>query len=623
MPQINLPDGSQRIFDQAVSVMDVAADIGPGLAKATLAGVVDSKTVDASFVMQSDSDLRILTAKDDEGLEVLRHSCAHLMAQAVKTLFPNTQVTIGPVIEDGFFYDFARESAFSTEELQAIEKKMKEMVRDEAIEYFESVGEKYKAEIICDLPESETLTLYTQGDFTDLCRGPHVPNTGHLKVFKLMRTAGAYWRGDSKNEMLQRIYATAWADKKQLKDYLYRLEEAEKRDHRKIGKQLNLFHFQEDSPGIAFWHPKGTAIWREVEDYMRDSNTRYGCTEIRTPLIADISLWQKSGHWDKYAENMFMTSSENRDYALRPMNCPTCVQVFNHHLHSYRDLPIRMAEFGVVHRNEASGSLHGLMRVRSFTQDDGHIFCTESQMEAEVIKMVEQCFEVYRDFGFVDFDVKLALRPDNRIGSDEVWDKSEKALANALDNSGVKFSFLPGEGAFYGPKIEFHLKDSIGRSWQCGTIQMDFSMPERLGATYIDENSDRKVPVMLHRAIVGSLERFIGMLIEHYAGLLPVWLSPVQVVCLGITNKQDEYLHEIHTKLLKNGFRAEIDLRKDKIGFKIREHTLAKIPYLLVAGEKEAAEGKITVRKRDGEDLGIMSVERFADLLREQIEQKK
>ena len=632
MPQITLPDGSQRIFDQAVSVMDVAADIGPGLAKATLAGVVDGKTVDASFVMQSDSDLRILTAKDDEGLEVLRHSCAHLMAQAVKTLFPNTQVTIGPVIEDGFFYDFARKSAFSTEELQAIEKKMKELVkanlpvtrkemaRDEAVEYFESVGEKYKAEIIRDLPESETLTLYTQGDFTDLCRGPHVPNTGHLKVFKLMRTAGAYWRGDSKNEMLQRIYATAWADKKQLKDYLYRLEEAEKRDHRKIGKQLNLFHFQEDSPGIAFWHPKGTAIWREVEDYMRDSNTRYGCTEIRTPLIADISLWQKSGHWDKYAENMFMTSSENRDYALRPMNCPTCVQVFNHHLHSYRDLPIRMAEFGVVHRNEASGSLHGLMRVRSFTQDDGHIFCTESQMEAEVIKMVEQCFEVYRDFGFVDFDVKLALRPDNRIGSDEVWDKSENALANALDNSGVKFSFLPGEGAFYGPKIEFHLKDSIGRSWQCGTIQMDFSMPERLGATYIDENSDRKVPVMLHRAIVGSLERFIGMLIEHYAGLLPVWLSPVQVVCLGITNKQDEYLHEMHTKLLKNGFRAEIDLRKEKIGFKIREHTLAKIPYLLVAGEKEAAEGKITVRKRDGEDLGIMSVERFADLLREQIE---
>jgi threonyl-tRNA synthetase len=635
MPQITLPDGSQRVFDYAVSVMDVAADIGPGLAKATLAGVVDGKTVDASFVMQRDSDLRILTAKNDEGLEVLRHSCAHLMAQAVKTLFSETQVTIGPVIEDGFFYDFARESAFNAEELQAIEQKMKELVkanlpitrkemaRDDAIEYFESLGEKYKAEIIRDLPESETLTLYTQGDFTDLCRGPHVPSTGHLKIFKLMRTAGAYWRGDSNNAMLQRIYATAWADKKQLKDYLYRLEEAEKRDHRKLGKQLNLFHFQEDSPGIAFWHPKGTVIWREVEDYMRESNTRYGCTEIRTPLIADISLWQKSGHWDKYAENMFMTSSENRDYALRPMNCPTCVQVFNHHLHSYRDLPIRMAEFGLVHRNEASGSLHGLMRVRSFTQDDGHVFCTESQMEAEVIKMVEQCFEVYRDFGFDDFDVKLALRPENRIGSDAVWDKSERALADALDNSGVKFSFLPGEGAFYGPKIEFHLKDSIGRSWQCGTIQMDFSMPERLGATYIDDNSERKVPVMLHRAIVGSLERFIGMLIEHYAGLLPVWLSPVQVVCLGITNKQDEYLHEIHKKLEKNGFRAEIDLRKEKIGFKIREHTLAKVPYLLVAGEKEAAEGKITVRKRDGEDLGIMSVESFADLLRERIEKKK
>ncbi len=634
MPTITLPDGSERKFDHAVSVMDVANDIGPGLAKATLAGVVEGETVDASFVIQDDAKLQIVTARDAAGLEIIRHSAAHLMAQAVKQLFPKTQVTIGPVIEDGFFYDFAREEAFTEEELTQIEKRMaelvkanleitrKEIVRDEAIQYFESIGESYKAEIIRDLPETETLTLYMQGDFTDLCRGPHVPNTGHLKVFKIMRTAGAYWRGDSNNEMLQRIYATAWTDKKELKAYLHRLEEAEKRDHRKLGKQLSLYHFQEDSPGIAFWHPKGTEIWRAVEDYMRDSNTRFGCTEIRTPLIADVSLWEKSGHWSKYAENMFMTSSENRDYALRPMNCPTCVQVYNHKLHSYRDLPVRMAEFGIVHRNEASGALHGLLRVRSFTQDDGHVFCTEDQMEAEVIQMVEQCFEVYKDFGFTDFDVKLALRPEQRIGSDEDWDKSEKALAAALERGNVPFEYLSGEGAFYGPKIEFHLKDAIGRSWQCGTIQMDFSMPERLGATYVDENSNKKAPVMLHRAIVGSLERFIGMLVEHYAGKFPVWLSPVQVACLGITNKQDEYLQDLVKKLTKSGIRTEIDLRNEKIGFKIREHTLAKVPYLLVAGEKEAAENKVSVRKRNGEDLGVMSVDEFSVLLHQEIDQK-
>lgn len=634
MLKITLPDGSVRSFDHALSVMDVAKSIGPGLAKATLAGKVDGKLVDASFKIDSDSALEIITSKTKEGLEILRHSCAHLLAQAVKKLFPDAQVTIGPVIENGFYYDFHYKRPFTPEDLEKIENEMKaiaskgfdvirsEMPRDEAITFFESIGEYYKADIIRDIPKDEVLSLYTQGDFTDLCRGPHVPNLSHLKVFKLMRVAGAYWRGDSKNEMLTRIYGTCWADKKDLQAYLYMLEEAEKRDHRKIGKALDLYHFQEDSPGIAFWHPKGVNIWRVVEDYMRDSNFRYGCDEIKTPLIADISLWEKSGHQAKYADNMFMTASENRDYAIRPMNCPTCVQVYNNHLRSYRDLPIRMAEFGVVHRNEASGALHGLMRVRSFTQDDGHIFCTQDQIQEEVSTMIDQCFEVYQDFGFKEFDVKLALRPDNRVGSDEIWDESEKALAQSLKAKNIEFEELPGEGAFYGPKIEFHLKDAIGRSWQCGTIQLDFSMPMRLGSEFVDEDNTRKTPVMLHRAIVGSLERFIGVMIEHYAGKLPVWLAPTQVVVMGITSRVDDYLKKIYKNLQKMSIRADLDLRKEKIGFKIREHTLSRVPFFIIAGDKEQEQGKIAVRRRDGKELGVMTEEAFIELLQNHIKDK-
>lgn len=634
MPVIHLPDGSQRQFDHPVSVLDVATDIGPGLAKATLAGVVDGQLVDATFLIEQEAHLKIITAKDVEGLEIIRHSTAHLLAQAVKQLFPAAQVTIGPVIDEGFYYDFWFERAFTDEDIIAIEKRMAELVkqalpvsrstmsRDEAISYFEGIGERYKAEIIQDIPTGDTLSLYTQGDFTDLCRGPHVPNTSHLKVFKLLRVSGAYWRGDSNNEMLQRIYGTAWANKSDLKAYLFRLEEAEKRDHRKIGKQLGLFHFQETSPGIAFWHPRGVAVWREVEDYMRDCNRRYGCTEIRTPLIADISLWEKSGHKSKYADNMFMTESENREYAIRPMNCPTCVQVYNSNLHSYRDLPVRMAEFGIVHRNEPSGSLHGLMRVRSFTQDDGHVFCREDQVQSEVCLMIEQAFEVYQAFGFHDFEIKLALRPEQRIGDDAVWDKAENALAEALCSKSLAYGELPGEGAFYGPKIEFHLKDAIGRSWQCGTIQVDFSMPERLGATYIDENSNKQTPVMLHRAIVGSLERFIGMTIEHFAGWLPTWLSPVQVVVMNITDKQQEFVQEIVQSLQVEGIRVTPDLRNEKIGFKIREHTLARIPYQLVIGDKEQAAQQIAVRTRRGKDLGMMTLVDFVELLRTDIDNK-
>lgn len=634
MLKITLPDGSIKEYSQAVTVYQVAESIGAGLAKATLAGVVNGQTVDADTLIRSDATLKIITAKDADGLEILRHSCAHLMAQAVQRIFDNVQVTIGPVIDDGFYYDFATERPLTIEDLDKIEAEMKKIVkealpvshktvsRDDAIKLFTEMGEHYKVEIIKDLPQNENLTLYTQGEFTDLCRGPHVPNTSHLKVFKLMRVAGAYWRGDAKNAMLQRIYGTCWANKDDLATYLHRLEEAEKRDHRKIGKALDLFHFQEDSPGIAFWHPKGTQIWRVVEDYMRASNTKYGCTEIRTPLIADFSLWEKSGHAAKYAENMFSTHSENRDFAIRPMNCPMCLQVYNTKLYSYRDLPVRMAEFGVVHRNEASGALHGLLRVRSFTQDDGHVFCTEDQIESEVSLMVKQCFEVYRDFGFTDFDVKIALRPYNRIGSDEVWDKAEKTLSDALTHENVPFDYLPGEGAFYGPKIEFHLKDAIGRSWQCGTIQVDFSMPERLGAYYIDEHSQKRTPVMIHRAIVGSLERFIGMLIEHYAGKLPVWLSPTQVMVMGISNKQDDYVSEITQKLRNMGIRAQFDLRNEKIGFKIREHTLSRVPYFIVVGAKEQEEQMLSVRKQDGQDLGQMSVATFTDHLRADIDNK-
>lgn len=632
MPIVTLPDGSQRTFDHAISIMDLATDIAPSLAKATLAGVINGQLSDADALIEQDAEVRIITAKDPEGLDIIRHSTAHLLAQAVKQLYPSVQVTIGPVIEDGFYYDFSFSQPFTEADLAAIEKRMAELVkqalpvmrttqsRDEAVQYFSAQGEHYKAEIIRDIPAYEVLSLYTQGDFTDLCRGPHVPNTRHLKAFKLLRISGAYWRGDANNEMLQRIYGTAWANKEDLKAYLYRLEEAEKRDHRKLGKQQGLFHFQETSPGIAFWHPKGVEIWRAVEDYMRACNRRYGCTEIRTPLIAAVSLWEKSGHKAKYADNMFMTESENREYAIRPMNCPTCVQVYNSNLHSYRDLPVRMAEFGIVHRNEPSGSLHGLMRVRSFTQDDGHIFCREDQIQSEVCLMIEQAFEVYRTFGFEDFDIKLALRPAERIGSDEIWDKAEKALADALSAQGLTYVELPGEGAFYGPKIEFHLKDAIGRSWQCGTIQVDFSMPERLGATYVDEHSNKQVPVMLHRAIVGSLERFIGMVIEHFAGWLPTWLSPVHAVVMNITDRHTAYVEEVVKTLRQAGLRVDPDLRNEKIGFKIREHTISRAPYQLIIGDQEVENNQVSVRTRRGKDLGSMSISAFETLLRTEID---
>jgi len=634
MPVITLPDGSSKHFKTSVSVHDVALGIGAGLAKATLASVVNDTPVDSSFIIDKDATIKLVTAKDDLGLEILRHSCAHLLAQAVKILYPGAQVTIGPVIEDGFYYDFAFERPFTVDDLPVIEQKMTElataaqtvsrktMPKDQAIQYFESISEHYKAEIIRDLPQDEILSIYTQGDFSDLCRGPHVPNTSYLKAFKLMRVAGAYWRGDPKNPMLSRIYGTCWADKKQLKSHLIRIEEAQKRDHRKIGKTMGLFHFEDTAPGIAFWHVNGTTMWRVVEDYMRASNQKYGCTEIKTPLIADVSLWHKSGHMDKYQEHIFITESQNREYAIRPMNCPMCVQVYNQGLHSYRDLPIRMAEFGVVHRNEPSGALHGLLRVQSFTQDDGHVFCTEEQVKAEVTAMIQQCFEVYHDFGFKAFTVKLALRPENRVGSDQVWDKSEKALAEALSDHGVEFEYLHGEGAFYGPKIEFHLKDAIDRSWQCGTIQLDFSMPARLGANYIDQNSHKQVPVMLHRAIVGSLERFIGVLIEHYAGDLPLWLAPIQIVAMGISNKQDAYVKKIQQRFCDSGIRSKIDLRNEKIGFKIREHTLRKVPFIAIVGDKEESLGKISVRKKDGTDLGLFAMEDLTALLHAEIAKK-
>ncbi|ABK90077.1 threonine--tRNA ligase [Francisella tularensis subsp. novicida] len=634
MINIRFPDGSIREFEAGVNSLDVAKSISPSLAKATVAAYIDDQLKDAKDAINSNCELRLITVKDPEGLEILRHSCAHLLAHAVKELYPSTEVTIGPVVDNGFYYDFSFKESIGEADLPTIEKKMKELAKKsapvsyrvvpkaEAIEFFKAQGENYKVEIIDSIAD-EQVKIYTQDNFSDLCRGPHIPNTSVLKAFKLTKLAGAYWRGNSDNEMLTRIYGTCWATKEDLEQYLNMLEEAEKRDHRKIGKVLDLFHFQEDSPGIAFWHDNGVRIWRQVEDYMRASNNKYGCSEIRTPLIADFSLWQKSGHASKYAENMFATKSENRDFAIRPMNCPTCVQVYNTKLHSYRDLPIRMAEFGIVHRNEPSGSLHGLLRVRSFTQDDGHIFCTPEQVEEEVILMVQQCFEVYKDFGFNDFAVKIALRPENRIGDDETWDKSEQMLKNALDANNVSYELLPGEGAFYGPKIEFHLKDAIGRSWQCGTIQLDFSMPQRLGATYIDKNGEKQVPVMLHRAIVGSLERFIGMLIEHYAGNLPLWLAPVQVAVMGISNNQDDYCKEVFTMLEKNGIRAKLDLRNEKIGFKIREHTLLRVPYLVILGKNEQEQKIITIRKHSGEDLGQMSVDDFCAFLDKQIQAKE
>ncbi len=634
MPQITLPDGSQRHYDHPVSVADVAMDIGPGLAKATLAGKVDGKLVDASYPIEHDATLAIVTDKDEEGLEIIRHSTAHLLAMAVKTLFPEAQVTIGPTIEDGFYYDFAYQRPFTPEDLQAIEKKMNELAkqdipisrmvkrRDEAVRFFRDLGEEYKAEIIESIPADEDLSLYTQGDFTDLCRGPHVPSTGKLKSFKLMKLAGAYWRGDSNNEMLQRIYGTAWRNKKELKGYLHRLEEAEKRDHRRIGKALDLFHSQDEAPGMVFWHDKGWRIYLIIEQYIRDKLRDQGYQEVHTPELIDRSLWEKSGHWDKFQEMMFTTHSENRDFAIKPMNCPAHVQIYNHGLKSYRDLPLRLAEFGSCHRNEPSGTLHGLMRVRNFTQDDAHIFCTEEQILDEVSAFIDLLFQVYRDFGFDDVLIKLSTRPEHRVGADALWDKAEKSLEDALNQKNLDWELQPGEGAFYGPKIEFSLRDCLSRVWQLGTIQLDFSMPERLGAHYIAEDNSKRVPVMLHRAILGSLERFIGILIEHYAGALPLWLAPVQVVVLNITDRQEEFAREVAEKLKNSGFRVDLDLRNEKIGFKIREHTLRKVPYLLVIGDREVENASVAARSRGGEDLGSMSVEALTRRLSEESSQR-
>ncbi|WP_028302806.1 threonine--tRNA ligase [Oceanospirillum maris] len=627
MPVITLPDGSQRSFNQAVTVHDVAADIGAGLAKAALAGKVNGTPVDTSFLIEEDSDLAILTARDEEGIDTIRHSCAHLMAMAVQDLFPEAQVTIGPVIDNGFYYDFAFERPFTPEDLEKIEGRMKELVkkdhkidrsvlsREEAIRLFEEKGEKYKVEIIKDIPGDQPLSFYSQGDFIDLCRGPHVPSTGHIKAFKLMKVAGAYWRGDSKNEMLQRIYGTAWGDKKTLKEHLHRLEEAEKRDHRKLGKQLNLFHMQEEAPGMVFWHPEGWSLYQTIESYMRRMLDDHDYKEIKTPQVVERTLWEKSGHWEKFHDQMFTTHSEHRDYAVKPMNCPCHIQIFNQGLKSYRDLPLRLAEFGSCHRNEFSGSLHGLMRVRGFTQDDAHIFCTENQIQDEVLNFIDFLHKVYHDFGFTDIEYKLSTRPEERVGSDEVWDKSERALADALTMKNLDWEELPGEGAFYGPKIEFSLKDCLGRVWQCGTIQVDFSMPGRLGAEFVDHDGERHTPVMLHRAILGSFERFIGILIEHYAGALPTWLAPKQLVVMNITDKQADYCSKIEKSLRNKGIRASSDLRNEKIGFKIREHTIHKVPYLAVIGDKEVESGTVALRTRSGEDLGSMSLEQVEALL--------
>lgn len=634
MVSIRLPDGSQRQFESAVSVAEVAANISTSLAKAALAGKVNGKVVDTSFVIDHDSDVAILTDKDPEGVDVIRHSTAHLLAYAVKELFPDAQVTIGPVIKDGFYYDFSYKRPFTPEDLQAIEKKMSELAkkneqvtrqvlpRDEAVAYFKSIGEDYKAEIICSIPQGEDVSLYTEGKFTDLCRGPHVPSTGKLKVFKLMKLAGAYWRGDSNNEMLQRIYGTAWAKKEDQDAYLTMLEEAEKRDHRKLGKQLDLFHFQDEAPGLIFWHAKGWTIWQQVEQYMRRVYQDNGYQEVKAPQILDRSLWEKTGHWDNYRENMFTTESENRVYALKPMNCPGHVQIFNSSLHSYRDLPLRFGEFGQCHRNEPSGALHGMMRVRGFTQDDGHIFCTEDQIQEEVAEFNKIVHQVYDHFGFKNVEVKLALRPEKRIGEDAIWDKAENALRDAIKASGASWEELPGEGAFYGPKIEYHLKDSIGRAWQCGTMQVDFSMPKRLGAEYVAEDDTRKVPVMLHRAIVGSLERFIAILIENHAGAMPLWLAPQQVAVLNISESQEEYAKNLAQTLRKQGVRVESDLRNEKITYKIRQHSLQKIPYIIVVGDKEKEANTVAVRARGNVDLGVMPIDVFVERLTTEVQNK-
>jgi threonyl-tRNA synthetase len=628
MPNIRLPDGSSKSFPNPVTVAEIAGAIGAGLARAALAGKVNGKLVDTGYRVDSDADVSIVTERDPEGVDILRHSSAHLLAHAVKELFPDAQVTIGPVIENGFYYDFSYKRPFTPEDLASIEKKMSEIVkrdlpverrempRDEAVEFFRKQGESYKAQIIASIPEKESISLYGQGNWIDLCRGPHVPSTGKLKVFKLMRVAGAYWRGDSKNEMLQRIYGTAWGKKEDQDAYLKMLEEAEKRDHRRLGTQLDLFHMQEEAPGLVFWHPKGWVIWQAVEQYMRRVYRDNGYKEVRGPQILDRSLWEKTGHWENFKDNMFTTSSENREYAIKPMNCPGHILIYNKGVRSYRELPLRYGEFGSCHRNEPSGALHGLMRVRGFVQDDGHIFCTEDQILPECVAFTSLLQKVYRDFGFDEVIYRIATRPAKRIGSDESWDKAESALKQALEKSAVKYTLSPGEGAFYGPKVEYSLKDGIGRVWQCGTMQVDFSMPGRLGAEYVAEDNSRRTPVMLHRAIVGSLERFIGMLIEHHAGAFPVWLAPEQVVVMNITERQAAYANEVKEQLIKQGFRAAADLRNEKISYKIREHSLQKLPYQLVVGDKELQAGTVAVRTRSGEDLGAMSLEAFTARLR-------
>ncbi|MFI3179167.1 MAG: threonine--tRNA ligase [Methylococcaceae bacterium] len=635
MPVITLPDGSIREFDRAVTVMDVAQSIGSGLAKATLAGRVNNVLVDASTLIDKDASLQIITSKDEEGVDVIRHSTAHLLAQAVKQLFPEAQVTIGPVIENGFYYDFSYQRPFTPDDLKAIEIKMQQLVaedivisrsvlsRDAAVSFFKDLGENYKAELIESISAEQELSLYQQGGFTDLCRGPHVPSTGKLSSFKLMKIAGAYWRGNSENEMLQRIYGTAWGDKKELQAYLHRLEEAEKRDHRKLAKTLDLFHTQEEAPGMVFWHEKGWIIYQQIEQFIREKLRVNGYGEVKTPQLVDRTLWEKSGHWDKFGAMIFTTHSEHRDYAIKPMNCPCHVQIYNQGIKSYRDLPIRIAEFGSCHRNEPSGTLHGLMRVRNFVQDDAHIFCTENQIQDEVSVFIDMLFSVYKDFGFEEVIMKLSTRPENRVGDDSVWDKAESALELALNNKGLKWDLQPGEGAFYGPKIEFSLKDCIGRVWQCGTIQVDFSMPGRLGATYIAEDGSKQVPVMLHRAILGSLERFLGILIEEYAGTFPVWLSPVQVMVINIADRHADYASKIMRDLEQQGIRVKIDLRNEKIGFKIREHSMQRVPYLVIIGDKELEEKNITVRTQKGEDLGGLSVNDFAGVVKQEIVDRK
>ena len=634
MPVVTLPDGSQRQFEEAVTVADVAASIGPGLAKAALAGKVNGRLVDTSYLIEEDCDLAIITDRDPEGLEIIRHSCAHLLAMAVKQLFPSAQVTIGPVIEDGFYYDFKFDRAFTPEDLEKIEARMKELARQDipversvmdresARKLFREMGEDFKVRIIEDIPGEEELSFYRQGDFIDLCRGPHVPSTGKIKAFKLTKVAGAYWRGDAKNEQLQRIYGTAWANSKDLKAYLKRIEEAEKRDHRKIGKKLNLFHMQEEAPGMVFWHPDGWTIYQQLEQYMRRQLDKHGYKEIKTPQVVERTLWEKSGHWEKFKDEMFTTHSEERDFAIKPMNCPCHVQVFNQGLRSYRELPLRLAEFGSCHRNEPSGALHGLMRVRGFVQDDAHIFCTEDQIQEEVARFIDFLHEVYADFGFNEIIYKLSTRPEKRVGSDEIWDKAEKALADALNAKSLPWEELPGEGAFYGPKIEFSLKDCLGRLWQCGTIQVDFSMPGRLGAEYVADAQSRRTPVMLHQAIFASFGRFIGILIEHYEAAFPVWLAPTQIALLTITDRQASYASELCETLRNQGIRAIADLRNEKIGFKIREHTLSKVPYLAVIGDKEVENRQVALRTRTGEDLGVVSIEALTELLKTAIDRK-